>query len=165
MAERSQAGQVDGRERARVDAEELSWALRAVVRASVEVDRALAGRLELRPLDYAAVNHVMTSPHPLGPAELSERLGISTGSATELVDRLEAAGHLRRDRHPTDRRRVALTPTDGAVGQVLRTLGPLLADLDALARDFTPAEQDAIRRFLGRAEQRLLDYAHQPPGP
>lgn len=165
MTERSQDEDVEGLERERVSAEELSWALRAVVRASSEVDRALARRLELRPLDYAAVNHAMTSPGRLGPAELSERLGISTGSSSELVDRLEAAGHLRRDRHPTDRRRVTLTPTEDAVGRILQMLRPLFDDLDALARDFGPDEQDAIRRFLRGAEQRLHGYARQQPRP
>lgn len=140
-------------------AEELSWALRAVVRASAEVDRVLARRLGLRPLDYSAVGHAMTSPGRVGPAELAERLGISSGSASELVDRLEAAGHLRRDRHPTDRRRVTLTATDGAVGRILQILGPLFDDLDTLAREFTPDEQDAIRRFLRGAEHRLHGYA------
>lgn len=163
MAEQWQPRDVEARERERMGAEELSWALRAVVLASAEVDRALARRLGLRPLDYAAVNHTMTSPHPFGPAEMSERLGISTGSATELVDRLEAAGHLRRDRHPTDRRRVTLTPTDGAVDRVLAALGPLFDDLDALARDFSPAEQDAIGRFLRATQHRLHGYAQQQP--
>lgn len=162
MAEEPQARDVEALERERMGAEELSWALRAVVLASADVDRALARQLGLRPLDHAAVNQAMTSPHPLGPAELSDRLGISSGSASELVDRLEAAGHLRRDRHPTDRRRVTLTPTDGAIGRILETLRPLFTDLDALARDFTPAEQDTIRRFLRATEQRLHHYAQQP---
>ncbi|MGL4175150.1 MAG: MarR family winged helix-turn-helix transcriptional regulator [Dermatophilaceae bacterium] len=159
MTERTQVRAIEDVERGRMKADELSWALRAVVLATAEADRALARRLELRPLDYVAVNHVMTSPHPLGPAELSERLGISTGSATELVDRLEATGHLRRDRHPTDRRRVVLIPTDTAVRAILDALAPLFGDLDAVAHDFTPEEQDAIRRFLRAAEQRLHHYA------
>ncbi|MGL5866744.1 MAG: MarR family winged helix-turn-helix transcriptional regulator [Dermatophilaceae bacterium] len=165
MAEESSTRDVEARERGRMNAEELSWALRAVVLASAEVDRALARSLELRPLDYTAVNHAMTTPHPIGPAELSERLGISTGSATELVDRLETAGHLRRDRHPTDRRRVTLTPTDTAIDQILTTLRPLFDDLDALTHNFTPDEQDTIRRFLRAAEHRLHNYAQQPPQP
>ncbi|MGL5818253.1 MAG: MarR family winged helix-turn-helix transcriptional regulator [Phycicoccus sp.] len=159
MTERSQVPGVEDVERGRVQADELSWALRAVVLATAEADRALARQLALRPLDYVALNHVMTSRHPLGPAELSERLGISTGSATELVDRLETTGHLRRDQHPTDRRRVSLTPTDTAISAVLDSLAPLFGDLDSLALDFTRKEQDTIRRFLRAAEQRLHHYA------
>lgn len=158
MAERPQHDAVERAERARVAAHQLSWLLRAVIRASVEVDRELAHRLGLRPLDYAAMNHVMTSGQPVGPVELSARLGISTGSGTELVDRLEHAGHLRRERHPSDRRRVTLHATDTAVARILGTLRPLLDDLDALADDFTPAEQDAVTRYLRAAGQRLHRY-------
>lgn len=150
-----------------MDAHELSWALRAVVRASTDVDRELARRLGLRPLDYAAMNHTMTSADPIGPAELSTRLGISTGSGTELVDRLERAGHLRRERPPGDRRRVSLRPTDTAVAKILDELSPLFDDLDALAAQFTPAEQTAIQRYLRAAQQRLNDYirsSHDPRG-
>lgn len=147
-----------------MDANELSWALRAVVQASGELSRDLARRLELRPLDYAAMDHVMNSPNLLGPADLSERLGISTGSATELVDRLEAAGHLRRGRHPTDRRRVTLAPTDAAVGEILGALAPLFEKLDALAADFDPAERAAIQRYLRAAEDRLHDHARHLGG-
>ncbi len=143
-----------------MDAHELSWLLRAVIRASAEVDDDLARRLKLRPLDYAAMNHVMTSHQPLGPAELSARLGISTGSGTELVDRLERSGHLHRQRHPSDRRRVSLHPTETAVARILTTLRPLFDDLDPLADDFTPAEQDVIGRYLLAARQRLAEFHH-----
>lgn len=164
MAEETQAEKVERIERQRTEAEELSWALRAVVQASGEVDRTLARRLDLRPLDYAAMTHAMNAPDLLGPVELSERLGIATGSATELVDRLEAAGHLRRDRHPNDRRRVSLSPTDTSVRTILEALEPLLTDLDALARDFTPDEQAAIQRYLRSAADRLHRYARRTDG-
>jgi hypothetical protein len=102
-----------------VQAPEVSWALRNVNRAGAEVDHALAQRLRLRAIDYAALGHVMEQPGRLGPGELSTLLGISTGSGTELVDRLERAGHLLRHRHPQDRRRLVLDATDSATGQVL----------------------------------------------
>ncbi|MGL5853411.1 MAG: hypothetical protein ACRCZD_21725 [Phycicoccus sp.] len=54
---------------------------------------------------------------------------------------------------------MSLTPTDAAVDAVLDALAPLSGDLDTMARDFTAKEQDAIRRFLRAAEQRLRDYA------
>lgn len=158
MAEKPQEDLVEKAERARVDAHELSWMLRTVVRASADVDRHLAQRLRLRPLDYTAMNLVMTSPQPLGPADLSARLGISTGSGTELADRLERDGHLRRERHPGDRRRVSLQPTDAAVASILDALAPLFTSLDALADDFTPAEQGVIGRYLSGVALRLHEF-------
>ena len=105
----------------------------------------------------------MTGGDCLGPAELSARLGISSGSGTELVDRLERSGHLLRERHPHDRRRVALRPTESAVTDVLAALGPLVAAVDELADEFTPDEQETITRYLRAAARRLLEFAHPTP--
>ncbi|HZG89361.1 MAG TPA: MarR family winged helix-turn-helix transcriptional regulator [Pseudonocardia sp.] len=158
MASREAHDPVERVERSRMSAAEASWALREVNRAAVEVDQVLARRMGLRPLDYAAMTHVMTGGEPIGPNQLSTRLGISTGSATELVDRLEGAGHLRRRRDEHDRRRVALQPTDATVGRILGELGPLFAALDDLAADFTSDERDAVVRYLRRAAQLLRSY-------
>ena len=159
MAERWQADDVETRERARTEASELSWALRELNRAVAEIDHALARRLAMRPSDYAAMGHVMSAQAPLGPAELSVRLGISTGSATELVDRLERAGHLERRRDSHDRRRVSLHATQPAVELILRELGPLFVDLDELAGEFTPDEQATVARYLRLAARRMGAYA------
>lgn len=146
-------------------ATEPAWALREVQRAQADVDRRLARRLGLRPGDYQALAHVMTAQEPLGPAELSARLAMSTGSGTELVDRLETAGHLQRQRHPTDRRRVVLQPTAAAVERILDELGPVFASIDELADDLTDAEQAAVLRYLRAAAQRLSAYAAEPDRP
>lgn len=140
-------------------AAELSWALREVQRAQAEVDRRLAGVMQLRPTDYQALSHVLTAAEPLGPAELSSRLAMSTGSGTELVDRLVTSGHLERQRHPTDRRRVVLHTTPRAVRRVLSELEPLFSALDELAETFTADEQAVILRYLRRAAGLVTAYA------
>lgn len=158
MASAAPDDPVEQVERSRMSATEASWALREANRAAAEVDQVLARRIGLRPLDYAAMAHVMTDAATIGPNELSTRLGISTGSATELVDRLESAGHLRRRRDDRDRRRVALEPTDATVGRILGELAPLFTALDDLAGDFTSAELDAVVRYLRRAAQLQRAY-------
>ncbi|MBG6180798.1 MarR family winged helix-turn-helix transcriptional regulator [Arthrobacter sp. CAN_A1] len=160
MTHSEQAKRAEETERLRVSAEELSWALRGVNRAAAEVDHALGSKINLRPLDYSAVGHVMSREgEPLGPAELGNRLGISTGSATELVDRLERAGHLIRIRDGKDRRRVHLRPTEEAVDRILGELRPLFDSLDALTTEFTSDEQRAIGRYLRLATERLSHFA------
>jgi DNA-binding MarR family transcriptional regulator len=135
------------------------WAIRELQRAQADVDRALAGRLALRPLDYTAMTHVLTSDVPLGPVELAARLGISSGSGTELADRLERAGHLHRRRPPDDRRRIVLEPDESSVARILDELAPLIVELDRLAATFTPAEQEAITRYLSEAAERVRAFA------
>lgn len=141
----------------------MSWALREVTRLVAELDAELARRLHLRPLDHAALSYVMASQAPLGPAELSARLGISTGSGSELVDRLEQAGHLERQRDTHDRRRVALHASPSAVQSVLGELAPLFARLDALEHDFTPQEQATVVRYLRTAALRIRQFIDNAP--
>ena len=130
-----------------------TWALRALSTASAEASGALARRMRMHPTDVSAMSHIAASDGRLGPRELSGRLGITPAAMTDVVDRLEAAGHLQRRRDTTDRRRVCLVPTESAVSEVRGQLRRLLDRLDALTEDFTPAERDAIQRYLAAATE------------
>jgi len=150
--------EVERIERGRVTAQETSWALRELTRAAVDVDYVIARRLGLRPMDYTALNHVFGNAGALSPHHVSARLGISTGSASELLDRLESAGHIERHRSVDDRRRVTLTPTPRAVEQVLSQLAPLIGALDDLAAEYTPEQGAVITQYLRRAVQIMRQY-------
>nr|MDT0660141.1 MarR family winged helix-turn-helix transcriptional regulator [Micromonospora sp. DSM 115978] len=129
----------------------LGWSLHHLAVASVDVDVVLAERLGLGFTDYLAMKHLMTSPTPMGPVELGKLLGISSGSATGLVDRLERAGHVERHRHPDDRRRQVVLPTDATTRRISAALDPLADLMVRLADEFTPQERIVIERFLTRA--------------
>ena len=111
-------------------------------------EQAMARRLAINCTDLAAMGHVGAAEPPIGPRELSHRLGLSPAAVTEVVDRLETAGHLVRHRDTQDRRRVQLRPSDAAVGRVMAELAPLTGELDALAESFDEAERAAIGRYL-----------------
>jgi DNA-binding MarR family transcriptional regulator len=57
---------------------------------------------------------------PLTPGRLAELTGLRTGTVTGVLDRLEKAGFVRRDRDPHDRRKVIVTPVAEAVDERLR---------------------------------------------
>lgn len=86
----------------------------------------------------------------LGPSELARRLRLTTGSATSLVDRLEAGGHAVRVPHPSDRRRVVVLRTPKADDELRREAAPLVAEVAALAAGLDDAERRVVGRFLER---------------
>lgn len=142
-------------------ASEPSWALREVMRAAGTANLALARELGLGLNDLAALEH-LSEHQPLGPAELGSLLGIRSASATALVDRLEAAGHVSRRRHPADRRRLVLVITPQATARMIGVLGPLVAQLDAVAAELTAAEREVVVRYLRHAAG-VLRAHHQSP--
>lgn len=144
------AEDIEAAERRDVDAPEVSWALRDVNRMAGSVDRTVTRLMGLGHTETQALELLLESPSGMGPVELGNALGIRSASATALVDRLEAAGHVRRHRHPTDRRRQVVRPTDTARRDVLGVLAPLLADVDALAAELSPTEAVVVERYLRR---------------
>lgn len=88
---------------------------------------------------------------PLGPAELGRRLGgMRAASATALVDRLESAGHVERQRHPSDRRRQVVVTTQRAYEAGGEAILPLVAGLEKVANEFTDEERAVVARYLDR---------------
>ena len=132
-------------------------AVRQLVRRTDEANMALARHLGLSVTDVAALDHLL-SDGPLGPAQLADRLGMRSASATALVDRLEAAGHVSRHRHPSDRRRLEVVPTEHAQREVLRALQPLLEGIEAAGAGLTADERATIVAYLDRVAETLNAY-------
>ncbi len=140
-------------------------ALRTLQTAMAEAELAVARRMRLGQTDLAAMSHLAAADHPVGPGWLSQRLGVTPAAATELVDRLERAGHLERRRDTADRRRVQLIPTASALSEVGQQLLPLLRVLDQKAVDFAAEERAVIGRYLTGVAQTYAQFAEDPPAP
>ncbi|MBF5028327.1 MarR family transcriptional regulator [Micromonospora sp. WMMA1976] len=142
---------------------EASRALRDVLRLAGDTRAALARRLGLNATDAAAIDHLVSSPEPLGPVELGNRLGIRSASATTLVDRLVQAGHVTRTPHPHDRRRLSLQVTESAVGEVLEALRPMLVGVDRAVARLTPEQAEATTAFLREVTEVMREYVATAP--
>ncbi|GAA2561258.1 MULTISPECIES: MarR family winged helix-turn-helix transcriptional regulator [Streptomyces] len=97
--------------------------------------QALADHLGLHPTDLQCLNLLTLEDGPVTTGRIAELTGLTTGSATRLVDRLERAGHVVRERDAGDRRRVlvAVVPEKAAeFGRVWDRLGGWVALFDDL---------------------------------
>jgi DNA-binding MarR family transcriptional regulator len=65
------------------------------------------------------------SGHPMTAGELATRLGLGAPATTGLVDRLETAGHVRRERDPHDRRKVTIVMQPPALQLAMEFFVPL----------------------------------------
>ncbi len=84
----------------------------------------------------------------LTPGEIARRLGLATPTVTRAATRMEAAGLLRREPHPGDRRLVRLLLTER--GRSLRDV--IDAETDKVTEralvTFTPTEREMVIRAL-----------------
>lgn len=85
---------------------ELSVASRRYMAAYALFNQAVADRLGLHPTDLQCLNLLSLEAAPVTTGRVAELTGLTTGSATRLVDRLERAGYVTRARDTADRRRV-----------------------------------------------------------
>lgn len=138
--------------------ESLGWALHHLAVASAALDAVVAQQLGLSSTDYLAMKHLLNAEHHLGPADLARLLGMSTGSATALIDRLQQAGHVKRQPHPNDRRRLIIEPTPSSTTSIVAALHPLADKIDDLSGQFTPGEIATIHRFLSAATHLHTNY-------
>ncbi|RPK36885.1 MarR family protein [Streptomyces sp. ADI93-02] len=81
---------------------------------------------------------------PLSPARLSERIALSTGATTALLNRLETAGHITRTREHSDRRVITLRSGPHIQERADEFFGPPAHRLDATMAHYPP---DLLARF------------------
>ena len=120
-------------------------------------------RRELAPLGItggqAAILHAIRSKPGIGVRDLAVREGISTPGMTAFLDRLQAAGLVRRTRSDSDRRRVELEVTEEGqrllrAARTRRTawLASRLKRLDEDEAAAVAAALTPLRRLLEEAE-------------
>lgn len=109
--------------------------------------------------DLAAIEH-LEQAGSLTQTELGDRLLLTRGSVTTLVDRLERAGWVRRGRHPDDRRLTVLTLRPEAAAAAGRLgIGGYEDQIAIAAGQLGAAERAAALRFLQAAATAAAEHA------
>lgn len=142
----------------------IGQAVRELLRLAPPVHAELAARVGVGTTDLLALDHATSGSAPLGVVELGKRLGIRSASATVLVHRLVAAGHLQRSADPRDRRRTSLEPTQSAHQDVRAALDPLIRDITDITNALDADTAVAVLQFLTQIGAALRSFAGTGPG-
>ncbi|MEU4516269.1 MarR family transcriptional regulator [Nonomuraea wenchangensis] len=118
----------------------------------VQLNNLVAGRLKVTDTDVQCL-HVLGRHGPTTPGVLAKHVNLTTGSASRMIDRLVAAGCVRRVADPADRRRVLIEPTADGLAKVTDAYAGLVARTRDDMEDFDDDEIGVVLRFM-RAAQR-----------
>ncbi|MGN9841305.1 MarR family winged helix-turn-helix transcriptional regulator [Nonomuraea sp. H19] len=118
----------------------------------VQLNNVVANRLGVIDTDVQCL-HVLGRHGPTTPGVLAKHVNLTTGSASRMIDRLVAAGCVRRVADPDDRRRVLIEPTQEGLDRVSGAYAGLIARTRDDLAAFDDEELSAVLRFLGTAQR------------
>lgn len=116
--------------------------------------RAIADRIGMNLIDLQVTN-ILDLTGPVTAGRLAELTGVTTGAVTGMLNRLEEAGLVRRERDPDDRRRVIvrLTPNE----DVMREIGPIFESIGRawteLISDYDDRELAVVLEVMRKANE------------
>ena len=132
--------------------EKLSDLVREHSSAVLRHAAATAKRMGLEASELAALEHLQASG-AINQKRLGERLSMSPGAITAMIDRLERRGYVERTPNPEDRRSALVNITKVGIEESLRHLWPYIEDMKGVEEGFSEEERVVVARFLRAATQ------------
>jgi DNA-binding MarR family transcriptional regulator len=129
---------------------ELLTALRHFGLENDRLDAMVARRLGAPPTEFKAMDHLQEAGG-LTPGQLADRLALTSGAVTALIDRLERLGWAERRAHPSDRRSVIVGTSGGAESEAMQLYRSFARAVTTAAGRMSAGEREAAVRFLEEA--------------
>jgi DNA-binding MarR family transcriptional regulator len=144
-------------ERARL-ATEFGAAVRKTGSLMQLVGQAAADRIGINATDLNCLN-ILSFSQQMTAGELARATGLTTASITGVIDRLEEAGYVRRERDSRDRRRVVVhLMLDKALHDVAPVFLPMVREWQQMAARYSDDELRLIVEFYNQMEQVIRDH-------
>ena len=128
--------------------------------ATVLFHAIMASLLDLHPTDYKALS-ILERLGAMNAGEIARHSGLASASVTNLIDRLEQKGFVRRARDTADRRRVLVEPVADRVAAARKRFASTRLSLARLAEQYSDRDLAVITDFLARNAQRLRAETHK----
>ncbi|HBY82473.1 MULTISPECIES: MarR family winged helix-turn-helix transcriptional regulator [Staphylococcus] len=135
--------------------DDMVTSFRGLGRRVVLYQHKIAEQLDVYNHDWTTID-MLSETGPITAGELGRRVGLTTGSVTALVDRLERAGYVKRERHPKDRRSIMIVPQYEDKSEVQHAYETLNQHMTELTNQYTAEQMETIQSFL-KATTAILD--------
>ncbi|MEV7613406.1 MarR family transcriptional regulator [Streptomyces sp. NPDC089799] len=116
-------------------------------------NQAMADRLQLHPTDMQCIALLDMEPGPVSTGDIARLTGLTSGSATRLVDRLAKAGIVERKADPQDRRRSLVSLNAEARDRISTAWETPGRAFGAVLDSYSDAELAVIADYLHRAAE------------
>lgn len=128
------------------------------------VNQQVSGRLAMRPVDLDCLD-LIGRHGPLSPTALARLSGLHAATLTGILDRLEKAGWVSRDRDPSDRRAVLVQVRKERGHEVFAMYAGLNAEMDGILAGYADQELAVLTDFLRRCADVSRKAAADLAGP
>ena len=147
---------------------DLGARVQAYQSAVDDYDREVARLLGVNETDLRCLE-LLVGAGELSPSELGARLGLTTGSVTAMLDRLERLGLLTRTPHPVDRRKSVVAVTPAAAERSWALIAPHIEEGTKVVRErYTAAQLELVADFLAtttEVQNRHVERLRAQQGP
>src|SRR5215510_12920907 len=139
-------------------AKTFAGAIRQTGSVMVLMTQAAAERIGINGTDLNCLN-ILSFRGQMTAGELARGTGLTTASITGVVDRLEEAGYVTRERDPHDRRRVVVKlVVDRAMHDVANLFLPMMRAWREMAARYSDDELRLMVDYYARVEQILREH-------
>jgi DNA-binding MarR family transcriptional regulator len=135
--------------------EELEHAMRRSSAQGVLFGQSVASRVGLSNSDMECLDFVILEGR-VTAGRLAEVTGLTTGAITGVVDRLEEAGLVRRERDDNDRRKVFIAAVPESIAKIGKFYEHLRRAMLKVWDTYSDAELRLLLRFATRGYETML---------
>jgi len=111
------------------------------------LNRQVGGHLAIKDTDMDCLD-LINRHGPLSPSALARQAGLHAATMTGILDRLEKAGWIARERDPADRRAVTVRALPDRGREMYRLFAGMSSALDSICADYDEQQLELLADFL-----------------
>jgi len=123
----------------------------------------VGSRVDLKDVDLDCLE-LVNRHGPMSPSDLARSAGLHPATITGILDRLERAGWVVRERDPSDRRSVLVQVRRDRGGELFRLYAGMNAAMDQLCATYSDEQLELLADFLRRTTDAGRDATEQLAG-